>query len=251
MEMALEYLMHDKTGQMWKAGLQKGESIGFRKGESRGVKKGIDNSRKIYDYLERHGRLSEYRQTLESQERMEKLLKEIGICQTDSGALCLQRQTNTASHPGVFRRRPSSAALYNQGTRRSFHMEETEKTTAPEAAETTEASMGKHAHHGHHGHPHHMGHGCPHGHHGHKPGHGKCSLNEFPADSLMGLMYAYGHRFHHTKKPDMTEENFFGALTPEEKTQLAALLTKAKDGWKKPEKPAEPESGDHEAESAE
>ncbi len=67
----------------------------------------------------------------------------------------------------------------------------------------------------------------------------------------MGLMYAYGHRFHHTKKPDMTEENFFGALTPEEKTQLAALLTKAKDGWKKPEKPAEPESGDHEAESAE
>lgn len=78
MEMALEYLMHDKTGQIWKAGLQKGESIGFRKGESRGVKKGTDNSRKIYDYLERHGRLSEYRQTLESQERMEKLLKEIG-----------------------------------------------------------------------------------------------------------------------------------------------------------------------------
>lgn len=78
MEMTLEYLMHDKTGQRWIAGLQKGESIGFRKGESRGVKKGIDNSRKIYDYLERHGRLSEYRQTLESQERMENLLKEIG-----------------------------------------------------------------------------------------------------------------------------------------------------------------------------
>lgn len=63
---------------MWKAGLQKGESIGFRKGESSGVKKGIDNSCKIYDNLERHGRLSEYRQRLESQERMEKLLKEIG-----------------------------------------------------------------------------------------------------------------------------------------------------------------------------
>lgn len=78
MEMTLEYLMHDKIGQMWKAGLQKGESIGFRKGESSGVKKGTDNSRKIYDYLERHCRLSEYRQTLESQECMENLLKEIG-----------------------------------------------------------------------------------------------------------------------------------------------------------------------------
>ena len=39
MEMALEYLMHDKIVQMWKACLQKGESIGFRKGESSGVKK--------------------------------------------------------------------------------------------------------------------------------------------------------------------------------------------------------------------
>lgn len=73
MEMALEYLMHDNIEQMWKAGLQKGESIGFRKGESSGVKKGIDNSRKIYDNLERHGRLSEYRQTLDPDtERSEK-----------------------------------------------------------------------------------------------------------------------------------------------------------------------------------
>ncbi len=39
MEMTLEYLMHDKIEQMWKAGLKKGESIGFRKGESSGVKK--------------------------------------------------------------------------------------------------------------------------------------------------------------------------------------------------------------------
>lgn len=124
-------------------------------------------------------------------------------------------------------------------------MGETEKTTAaaPEEAAAPEMGKGKHGHHGHHPvHGDHEGHG-PHGPHGHKHGHGKCSMKAFPADSLMGLMYAFGHRIHHTKKPDLTEETLFGALTDQEKSQLQGLLAKAKDGWKKPEeKPAQPQT---------
>lgn len=112
-------------------------------------------------------------------------------------------------------------------------MEETEKLPQEAAGNVTENRMKKGCPHaqGHHGH--HHG-------HGHHYGHGSCCMKKLPADSLMGLMYAFGHRFHHTKEPEMTEEHFFGALDAAEKEQLQALLTKAKAGWTKPgEKPAE------------
>lgn len=89
MEMALEFLMKDKFAQTWNGGLKKGESIGLKKGESIGLKKGesiglkkgetigVDNSLRVFNYLESHGRLAEYRDVLGSRERMQAVLEEI------------------------------------------------------------------------------------------------------------------------------------------------------------------------------
>ncbi len=59
------------------------------------------------------------------------------------------------------------------------------------------------------------------------------ALREFAPDSLMGLMYSFGHRFHHVGPEKMTEDDFFSALDPQEKAELARLLLKAKEGWNK------------------
>lgn len=86
---------------------------------------------------------------------------------------------------------------------------------------------------------HHKRHLHRHG-HDHARHHEKAeAMKKAGPDSLMGLMMAFGHKIHHMKIDDLTDDNLFSALSPEEQDQLKSLLIKAKDGWKKPEpKPA-------------